>query len=62
MKTYDTTFYLPVKMLNVVDFPAPLCPNNAMIWPSKARNVTLSTATKSSPFNINIVTNCKDTL
>ena len=36
-------------MLNVVDFPAPLCPNKAMICPPKARKVTLSTAMKSSP-------------
>ena len=41
---------LPVRTLNVVDFPAPLCPKSAIICPSNARNETSSTATKPSPY------------
>ena len=36
--------YIPVNTLIVVDLPAPLCPSNAVICPSKKFRVKLLTA------------------
>ena len=41
---------MPVKMPIIVDFPAPLCPRMAVMWPWKQSRLTPSTALADTSF------------